>query len=131
MAPFALKKEFWFPHDAVVDDSTGKDRTDALFGIDISHYQKKDLDFSTLAQQNVRFVYVKASQGGRTTGFSRTIGLRSVKRTTSPVAPIIFCQPKKMTRIWTKMARIPMMFASRFSCAIWERRREITSAASR
>jgi lysozyme len=63
MAPFALKKEFWFPHDAVVDDSTGKDRTDALFGIDISHYQKKDLDFSTLAQQNVRFVYVKASQG--------------------------------------------------------------------
>lgn len=69
----ALDGPFVFPRNAVYDG--GKQRKDSIFGIDISHWTSvdpgckrpldasKDIDFSTLSDQHVRFVYVKATQG--------------------------------------------------------------------
>jgi lysozyme len=38
-------------------------RTNVTFGIDISHHNGSDIEFDALADQNVRFVYAKATQG--------------------------------------------------------------------
>jgi lysozyme len=60
--PFAFPSAFSFPHDAAID-TNGKQRQNEIFGIDISHYEGAKFPFTSLAQQNVSFVYVKATQG--------------------------------------------------------------------
>ena len=59
-APFALPRNFVFPDSA---------RETSAFGIDISHHTKSqcqcDLDWNTLAEKRIRFVYAKATQGTR------------------------------------------------------------------
>ena len=60
--PFAFPSAFRFAHDAVVD-TNGHTRQNTIFGIDISHYEGASFPFSSLAQQSVKFVYVKATQG--------------------------------------------------------------------
>jgi lysozyme len=76
---YALKRAFAFPHDVDIDDSTGKKRTNSLFGIDVSHHNEENKDcyphckinWSALKQQGVYFAYAKASQGqGRDPRFS-------------------------------------------------------------
>jgi lysozyme len=69
----ALDGPFTFPKNADFDG--GKPRKDSIFGIDISHWASvdpackrpldaaKEIQFSTLSDQHVRFVYVKATQG--------------------------------------------------------------------
>jgi len=69
----ALDGPFVFPKNAVYDG--GQPRKDSIFGVDISHWTSvdpqckrpldasKEIDFSTLADQHVRFVYIKATQG--------------------------------------------------------------------
>jgi lysozyme len=59
--PFNLSGPFTFPQNARFDD--GKPRQNSIFGIDISHYSSSNLDFSVLKQQNIRYVYAKATQG--------------------------------------------------------------------
>lgn len=49
----ALPYEFTFPDDV---------RTNAAFGIDVSHYQG-DIDWNVVARQKIFFVYIKATQG--------------------------------------------------------------------
>jgi lysozyme len=68
----ALNGPFEFPKNAANDG--GRPRTNAIFGIDVSHWSSvdpqcnakldpsKDIDFSTLSGQRIRFVYVKATQ---------------------------------------------------------------------
>jgi lysozyme len=70
---FALNGPFVFPANARED--LGAVRVNSIFGIDISHHQSPDpkcrqpynpsreIDFSSLRQQEVRFVFVKATQG--------------------------------------------------------------------
>ena len=70
---FALNGPFVFPYNARID--LGVRRTNSIFGIDVSHHNSADprctapvdphreIDFGTLRLQEVRFVYVKASQG--------------------------------------------------------------------
>jgi lysozyme len=57
------KKSFKFPEDAFKDE--GKPRANSIFGIDISHYTGRNFSFDSLKEQNVRFVYAKATQGVR------------------------------------------------------------------
>ena len=59
----AIPKKFYFPTDARTDVIMSRPRQGALFGIDISHYTKPDLNYALLKLQDVRFVYVKATQG--------------------------------------------------------------------
>jgi lysozyme len=54
---------FKFPDDALKDE--GKPRANSIFGIDISHYTGRNFSFDSLKEQNVRFVYAKATQGVR------------------------------------------------------------------
>lgn len=61
----AIPKVFYFPLDARTDVILGKPREGALFGIDISHYTRPSLNHRALRLQEVRFVYVKATQGVR------------------------------------------------------------------
>lgn len=51
----AFPTEFNFPKDA---------RTDKIFGIDVSHYQG-GIEWKNVADQGVRFAYIKATQGER------------------------------------------------------------------
>jgi lysozyme len=60
---FALAKEFKFPRHTTYDDELKIDRSNAIFGIDISHHNGPAIDFTQLRVQNVRFVYAKATQG--------------------------------------------------------------------
>ena len=60
--PFVLPRSFLFPRDTKKDDK-GNPRKDQHFGIDISHHNGADIDFSALRDQNVRFCYTKAGQG--------------------------------------------------------------------
>ncbi|HVZ02261.1 MAG TPA: GH25 family lysozyme [Dongiaceae bacterium] len=60
---FALGNEFRFPHDTEFDDTAGVPRSNTVFGIDISHYTGRNLNLTKLKLQNVRFVYMKATQG--------------------------------------------------------------------
>jgi len=58
----ALPSTFHFPADAVKDPN-GTNRKDSIFGIDISHYEGANFPFTKLAQSNVKFLYIKATQG--------------------------------------------------------------------
>jgi lysozyme len=58
----ALPSTFRFPADAIKQPD-GTNRTDAIFGIDISHYEGVNFPFTSLARSNVKFVYIKATQG--------------------------------------------------------------------
>ena len=55
------KRPFRFPRDTL--DSDGRPRANLIFGLDISHYNGRNFRFDTLREQNVRFVYAKATQG--------------------------------------------------------------------
>ena len=57
----ALPSAFRFPHDAIYD-LNGTLRQDAIFGIDISHYEGSAFPLSELAGQKVSFIYMKATQ---------------------------------------------------------------------
>ncbi|MGO9770815.1 MAG: GH25 family lysozyme [Roseiarcus sp.] len=61
---------FSFPHNAlknVVADASGhdkeEDRKNSIFGIDVSHYTSPGLLLEGLKDQQVKFIYVKATQG--------------------------------------------------------------------
>lgn len=66
---FSLKGPFSFPSNANNDGN--KPRAPAVFGIDISHYSNRHLNFAVLKQERVDFVYMKTSQGvdGRDSSF--------------------------------------------------------------
>jgi lysozyme len=59
----ALLGPFMFPVDTTYDKTKNRPRDNAIFGIDISHYEGTNIHFDQLKQQNVRFVYAKATQG--------------------------------------------------------------------
>ena len=59
--PLSLPGNFEFPSNAAYDD--GRPRQNSIFGIDISHYTSADIALERLRQQNVSFVYAKATQG--------------------------------------------------------------------
>lgn len=59
----AVRGAFRFPDDVGVDAITGDPRPPAVFGIDLSHHQGSDIDFSKMHQHGVRFAFIKASQG--------------------------------------------------------------------
>ena len=61
---------FSFPHNAlinIVTDDAGhskdEDRKNSIFGIDVSHYTAPSLLLDALKDQQVKFIYVKATQG--------------------------------------------------------------------
>ena len=66
----ALPPTFSFPHNAlinIVTDDAGhskdEDRKNSIFGIDVSHYTAPSLLLDALKDQQVKFIYVKATQG--------------------------------------------------------------------
>jgi lysozyme len=59
----ALPRPFLFPDHTTFDFELNRPRSDVLFGIDISHHNGTDLSLEFLAEQNVKFVYAKATQG--------------------------------------------------------------------
>jgi lysozyme len=59
----ALLGPFMFPVDTTYDKTKNQPRANVIFGIDISHYEGANIQFDKLKQQNVRFVYAKATQG--------------------------------------------------------------------
>src|SRR5271165_1606876 len=66
----ALPPTFAFPHSALknlVTDASGQsteeDRKNSIFGVDVSHYTSPSLLLDGLKDQEVKFVYVKATQG--------------------------------------------------------------------
>jgi lysozyme len=59
----ALLGPFVFPIDTTYDKTMNRPRVNVMFGIDISHYEGANIKFNQLKQQNVRFVYAKATQG--------------------------------------------------------------------
>lgn len=59
----ALLGPFIFPTDTTTDKTNNTSRTDVIFGIDVSHYESADIRFDIMRDQNVRFVYAKATQG--------------------------------------------------------------------
>ena len=64
MSTYSLKIKFFrFPADTTLDTVENKPRLNSLFGIDISHYTSKDIHFDQFAGQNVKYVYMKATQG--------------------------------------------------------------------
>ena len=60
---FNLYGPFVFPADTLYAVVDRKPRSDVIFGIDISHYTSTSIPVERLWTANVRFVYVKASQG--------------------------------------------------------------------
>lgn len=59
---FAFPRNFTFPNDAQ-RNRDGTLRQNAIFGIDISHYQGIGIAIEQLKMEQVAFVYVKATQG--------------------------------------------------------------------
>lgn len=59
---FAFPYTFRFGHDALID-TNNHTRKGEIFGIDISHWEGTSFPFSLLKQQNVSFIYTKATQG--------------------------------------------------------------------
>lgn len=59
---FVFPYAFHFPTDAL-HDRNGAARTNALFGLDISHYEGKHFPVAVLKAEHVDFIYVKATQG--------------------------------------------------------------------
>lgn len=60
---FALTGPFRFPGDTTYDSSLNRPRTNAFFGVDISHYTSSSFPIEQLARRNILFVYMKATQG--------------------------------------------------------------------
>jgi lysozyme len=60
---FELIGPFVFPADTTYDKTKNAPRSDALFGIDVSHYEGATIRFDIMRDQNIRFVYAKATQG--------------------------------------------------------------------
>jgi lysozyme len=60
---FELTGPFVFPVDTTYDKTKNAPRSDALFGIDVSHYEGATIRFDIMRDQNIRFVYAKATQG--------------------------------------------------------------------
>lgn len=61
--PLAIPSQFTFPDDARYDRIEKHDRMNSIFGIDVSHYTDSRLNLDDLKVKNVRFVYIKATQG--------------------------------------------------------------------
>lgn len=69
----ALPRQFQFPEDTQI---SGGPR---FYGIDISHYQPLEIDFTSFKSKNIRYVYMKATQGtthkdGKFSHFWNSIG---------------------------------------------------------
>lgn len=82
---FALLGPFVFPTDTTIDKTTNASRTDVIFGIDVSHYESADIRFDMMRDQNVRFVYAKATQGvgfkdGRFADFWAALGALTAEK---------------------------------------------------
>jgi lysozyme len=60
---FNLYGPFLFPNDAIYDVVEQKERANSLFGIDISHYTPNTFPIEDLYRRQVRFVYMKTTQG--------------------------------------------------------------------
>jgi lysozyme len=60
---FNLYGPFTFPNDTVYDFVDQKSRTDSIFGIDISHHNSSDIPIEGLYLRNIKFAFMKASQG--------------------------------------------------------------------
>jgi lysozyme len=60
---FNLYGPFTFPNDTVYDVIDKKPRVQSIFGIDISHYTPTEIPLERLYLRNVKFVYMKATQG--------------------------------------------------------------------
>jgi lysozyme len=60
---FTLYGPFTFPNDTVYDLAENKPRIESIFGIDISHYTSTDIPLERLSTRNLKFVYMKATQG--------------------------------------------------------------------
>ncbi|MBM2716198.1 hypothetical protein JQK88_34585 [Mesorhizobium caraganae] len=55
--------DFTFPDDSTKDPKTGLDRVDYHWGVDVSHYSGR-VDLRSLRDdKNIKFVYIKATQG--------------------------------------------------------------------
>ena len=67
----ALPPTFSFPHNVLINiitDDKGnfvrqEDRKNSIFGIDVSHYTAPSLPLDALKDQQVKFIYVNATQG--------------------------------------------------------------------
>jgi lysozyme len=59
----AIPKSFFFPTDARIDTQSNRPRDNVVFGIDLSHHDRDDLNLAKLWEQKVEFVYAKATQG--------------------------------------------------------------------
>jgi lysozyme len=62
---FNLYGPFRFPNDTLFDVTLGKQRVNSIFGVDINHYTRDDFPIDVIERKNIRFVYLKASQGAR------------------------------------------------------------------
>jgi len=60
---FNLYGPFKFPNDAQFDVKENKDRVDSIFGVDISHHTDSSFPLEELYFKQVKYVYLKASQG--------------------------------------------------------------------
>ncbi|MFS2139161.1 GH25 family lysozyme [Duganella sp. Dugasp56] len=66
---FKLRSDFYFPKDALYDETADaggtekKARTDSIFGIDLSHYTPSNFPIASLSKKQIRFTYLKATQG--------------------------------------------------------------------
>jgi len=60
---FSLVGPFRFPSDTTYDSNLNKPRVDSYFGVDISHYTDSSFPVELLKVRNVRFLYMKATQG--------------------------------------------------------------------
>ncbi|WP_327195911.1 GH25 family lysozyme [Novosphingobium capsulatum] len=60
---FNLTGPFRFPTDTTYDSALGKPRENSYFGVDISHYTSNAFPIEELSKRNVRFLYMKATQG--------------------------------------------------------------------
>lgn len=60
----AIPTDFAFPRDARKDRLNHDiPRVNSIFGIDISHYTSPNLDMTLLKQKDVKYIYIKATQG--------------------------------------------------------------------
>ncbi len=76
---FNLNGPFRFPGDTKYDSMLGQPRVNSFFGVDISHYTSASFPIELLKARNVRFLYMKATQGaegldGKFAGFWKRTG---------------------------------------------------------
>jgi len=62
---FNLVGPFRFPGDTTYDSALNQPRVDSYFGVDISHYTTSAFPIDLLKVRNVKFLYMKATQGTR------------------------------------------------------------------